>query len=230
MSRMQGCLLAVVAGVFVLAGTGCTDAKAKAQQAALTKQNKQYADQLAADQAQMDDMKRQVQDARMAAINTPPTTPTSPTGTPDLPPDMTAADATAMPTSAELAGSGITISKSRAGENQLELSGDVLFDSGKSVLKPAAKKTLDKAIAIIKAKYAGKTLRIEGHTDSTPFKASSHMTNEILGQRRAEAVVAYLSAHGISAKHLTAVSLADTQPKSKTNLALNRRVAIVVTR
>jgi outer membrane protein OmpA-like peptidoglycan-associated protein len=128
----------------------------------------------------------------------------------------------------DLRGSPITKGVSKKGETTFEIGSDVLFDSGRSTLKPESKKALDKLVAVLKAQYKTGNYRIEGHTDNIPFKKGSAMTNEKLGQNRAQSVVAYLEAHGVAASKLSAVSMADKEPKSTTNQALNRRVTVVI--
>jgi outer membrane protein OmpA-like peptidoglycan-associated protein len=51
-------------------------------------------------------------------------------------------------------------------------------------------------------------LRVEGHTDIQGNAAA----NQLLSEKRAQAVVAWLSAHGIPAARLTAKGFEQTQP------------------
>ena len=69
-----------------------------------------------------------------------------------------------------------------------------------------------------------KTVRVEGHTDNV----GSAAYNKKLSQQRAEAVVKWLSSHGIAAERLKAVGLGKDRElvpnTSDLNRALNRRV------
>ena len=126
-------------------------------------------------------------------------------------------------------GAGIQVTQDKSGSPRIHIPGDVLFDSGKATLKPAAKKSLDKVAALIKKDYKGKLLRIEGHTDPTPVKKTAWDDNWDLGAARARAVLLYLIEKGVPKKDMYIASFADNQLKSTKNYALNRRVDIVVT-
>jgi len=111
----------------------------------------------------------------------------------------------------------------------LEIGGDILFDSGKTSIKTTANKTLDNLASKIKTEYAGRKVRIVGHTDSTPMKATAAIKdNTALGLARATSVKNYLVKQGIPTKEIQVGSKGASEPKSKTNLALNRRVEIIV--
>ena len=70
-------------------------------------------------------------------------------------------------------------------------------------------------------------LRVEGHTDNQ----GNASANQALSERRAQAVVAWVAGHGISAGRLTAKGLGQTQPvgdnSSEEGRAKNRRVELV---
>lgn len=104
------------------------------------------------------------------------------------------------------------------------VSGDVLFDSGQTTLKSAAKKELDKIASKIKSNHAGASVRVEGYTDSDPIKKSKWGTNEALSKARADAVASYLSQRGVG--DVSAVGMGSANPKA--TKAASRRVEIVV--
>lgn len=104
------------------------------------------------------------------------------------------------------------------------VSGDVLFDSGQTTLKAAAKKELDKIAGKIRSNHAGATVRVEGYTDSDPIRKSKWGTNEALSKARADSVANYLSSKGIG--NVTAVGMGSANPKG--TKAASRRVEIVV--
>ncbi len=104
---------------------------------------------------------------------------------------------------------------------------NIFFETNKDVLKTESYDDIDKLVAILK-EYPEAKVTIEGHTDSDGDDAK----NLDLSQRRADAVVAYMLAHGISPERMTAIGYGETKPKvpntSALNKALNRRVEIVV--
>lgn len=114
------------------------------------------------------------------------------------------------------------------GELTVNVPGDVLFDSGRDALKPASLKTLDSVIAALKKDYAGKMIRVEGHTDTDPIRSTKgqFIDNLDLSLNRAAAVSRYLIKHAIPAKEIATVGFGDTRPKATKEKS--RRVEIVV--
>jgi flagellar motor protein MotB len=104
----------------------------------------------------------------------------------------------------------------------------ILFDSGKAVLKESSKSTLKKIAEVVKKHYAGKEIRVEGHTDNDPIKKSHFVDNWELSTERALAVVRDLTKAGdVEAKHICAVGFGEFAPKGP-DKAKNRRVEIVI--
>ena len=99
------------------------------------------------------------------------------------------------------------------------------FDSDSSHIKDESKPTLDKIVALLKAKPDWK-LTIEGHTDSTA--APEH--NQQLSERRAAAVSTYLTSAGIEASRLKSAGFGASRPVAPNVTALgraqNRRVEL----
>jgi len=99
------------------------------------------------------------------------------------------------------------------------------FDVDSDVIRGESKPTLDKIVAVLKAKPDWK-LSVEGHTDATGGEAH----NQQLSQKRAEAVKSYLVAGGIDASRLTATGLGASKPvagnDSESGRAQNRRVEL----
>ncbi|MBI4446563.1 MAG: OmpA family protein [Acidobacteria bacterium] len=104
---------------------------------------------------------------------------------------------------------------------------DVLFDTGKSTLRPGAREKLSKVAGIVLG-HPGLKLEVEGHTDSV----GSEEYNQALSERRAEAVRAYLIAQGVSPDSITARGFGESQPVASNTHAAgrqqNRRVELVV--
>ena len=107
--------------------------------------------------------------------------------------------------------------------------GDVLFDTGRATLKPAAREKLSKLAGILLAYPGQLTLEIEGHTDSV----GSDELNNKLSQNRAQSVGDYLTTAGVKSERIKAVSgFGKTKPVASNNTAagrqMNRRVEVVI--
>jgi outer membrane protein OmpA-like peptidoglycan-associated protein len=103
---------------------------------------------------------------------------------------------------------------------------DVLFDTGRSTLKPGADRDLDRLAQALKDNSSTRVM-IEGHTDSV----GSDSYNEELSQRRAQAVADALRTRGVAADRYEAKGLGKSFPvaSNATNAGRqqNRRVEIV---
>ena len=119
------------------------------------------------------------------------------------------------------------VSATRVGnEVHVNIEGDVLFDSGKTTLRDAARKSLDKIVAVLGDKYKGKAIRVAGFTDTDPIKKSGVKSNYHLGFDRAYAVREYLVGKGMDGKVISLSSFGPDVPlKTK---ALSRRVEVIV--
>src|SRR5438270_3561617 len=108
------------------------------------------------------------------------------------------------------------------------LNGGILFDTGKTALKPGAKSPLPK---IPKQLATDPSLKIaaEGHTDNVGGTAM----NQALSEKRANAVRDYLVSAGISGDHITADGKGEESPiatnKTPAGRQQNRRVELVIT-
>jgi peptidoglycan-associated lipoprotein len=110
----------------------------------------------------------------------------------------------------------------------IETAGDrVYFAFDQSVLSAEARATLDKQAEWL-ARYPSVSARIEGNTD----ERGTREYNLALGERRAEAVRAYLISRGIAASRLSTVSFGEETPldraTSETAYAQNRNARTVV--
>jgi outer membrane protein OmpA-like peptidoglycan-associated protein len=103
----------------------------------------------------------------------------------------------------------------------------ILFDTGKSTLKPASKTDLAEFAKVLK-EYKDTDLVIEGHTDNVGKKAS----NQKLSVARAESVIGFLETEGVARTRLTGRGYADDQPVASNETAdgrqQNRRVQIQI--
>ncbi len=108
-------------------------------------------------------------------------------GMPTLPMPGSFSQSDASATGLEMSSSGALILR------------ELNFDSGKSGLKPSQRKALDELARLLKTKYAGRAVYIEGHTDVVPVKktASVNKDNWFLSVKRAHAVFDYLTKEGV---------------------------------
>ncbi len=105
--------------------------------------------------------------------------------------------------------------------------GDVMFDTGKSTLRPGAVSGLTK-LAMFLQEQPERTVQIEGHTDSV----GSESFNMKLSQERADAVANFLISKGISSTRLTAIGKGEGFPVASNDTATgrqqNRRVEVII--
>jgi outer membrane protein OmpA-like peptidoglycan-associated protein len=111
------------------------------------------------------------------------------------------------------------------------LSGDVLLDFDKAVVKPAADPVLQQAAATIRARTTPRLRKIliNGHADSVGGAGY----NEKLSERRAEAVAKWFTSRNLLPAHLLlAQGFGESHPRfpntSRENMAKNRRVEIIM--
>jgi outer membrane protein OmpA-like peptidoglycan-associated protein len=102
----------------------------------------------------------------------------------------------------------------------------VLFDTGKSALKPDAKITLAKLAGVMLV-FSKTTMTIEGYTDNV----GSEPSNVKLSEARAKAVRDFFESQGITSNRLTYVGKGPADPVASNDTpegrAQNRRVEIV---
>lgn len=113
-----------------------------------------------------------------------------------------------------------------AGEITATVASDVLFDSGKAAIKPAAQRSLDQVAQVLNTTHSGRTIRIAGHTDTDPIRRSGHKSNYHLGFERSYAVREYLISRGVAANRIYLASHGPDRPAG--SKAQSRRVEIIV--
>ncbi len=112
------------------------------------------------------------------------------------------------------------------GEITVRVEGDILFDSGKVSLKSSSLRTLNQVAGVIKTKYGGKRIRINGFTDTDPIRKSGWKDNLELSLQRAAAVHRHLQKQGIAGEEMVAAGLGQWHPAESKKRS--RRVEIVV--
>ena len=80
------------------------------------------------------------------------------------------------------------------------------FDTGKATLLPDSENVLGEIVKLLQ-QNADLKLRVEGYTDNQGNAAA----NQALSERRAQAVVAWLTAHGVEAARLSAKGMGQTK-------------------
>jgi outer membrane protein OmpA-like peptidoglycan-associated protein len=102
----------------------------------------------------------------------------------------------------------------------------IRFDTGKVTIQADSEKVLEQIVKLLQSDASLK-LRVEGHTDSQGNAAA----NQTLSDKRAQAVVAWLTGKGINASRLVAKGLGATKPvgdnQTDDGRAKNRRVELV---
>ena len=136
-------------------------------------------------------------------------------------------DANWTPATAAKGCDGAITAQPAAMSAKVSYTADALFDFDKSVLKPAAKTSLDNLVGQIKS-LALEVVIATGHTDSVGTDAY----NQKLSVRRATAVKNYLVSKGIDANRIQIEGKGESQPvadnKTSAGRAKNRRVQIEV--
>ncbi len=110
---------------------------------------------------------------------------------------------------------------------KIDISSEVSFDFDSASLKSAFTPTLNK-VADILQRYPNTIIHVVGHTDSV----GSESYNMKLSERRAQSVVDYLSAEGVSSDRLFAIGKGENEPRATNDTEagrqLNRRVELFV--
>jgi outer membrane protein OmpA-like peptidoglycan-associated protein len=158
----------------------------------------------------------------------------SPNGEQECWPSLTsAAQPQAEPevTTTDLRSAKIEVVESKC-EQRLRIGSDVLFDFDKAETRGAAASTLDTVARHLKT--AKHSVRIEGHTDGKGTDAY----NQVLSEKRAEAVRGYLIQQGVDGIRLSSVGFGKTRPVAPNAQAdgsddpegrqRNRRVELVI--
>jgi len=113
----------------------------------------------------------------------------------------------------------------------ISLAGNLLFDSGKSDLKPRGMMLLDTLAE--RLRMMSNEIRVEGHTDNIPIATPLYPSNWELSSARATTVVRYLAEQAeIAPQRLIAAGLGEVRPvapnDTREGRARNRRVDLVI--
>jgi chemotaxis protein MotB len=113
----------------------------------------------------------------------------------------------------------------------ISLAGNLLFDSGKSDLKPRGMTLLDTLAERLRT--MPNEIRVEGHTDNIPIATALYPSNWELSSARATTVGRYFAEHSdIAPIRLSAAGYGEFRPvalnDTREGRARNRRVDLVV--
>jgi chemotaxis protein MotB len=118
----------------------------------------------------------------------------------------------------------------RRGRIVLSLHNDVLFDEGKTDLKPEGKQALAEIGQTLKTVQA-RSFQVSGHTDNLPIKTKGEFaSNWELSTARAVVVVKFLAQQGVTPAALSAAGYSEFDPVASNgdsaNRSKNRRIEI----
>lgn len=119
----------------------------------------------------------------------------------------------------------------RDGRMLIALPDDVLFDSGKTDVKPQGQEALAK-VAQVLATLPERHFIVAGHTDNVPIRSGRYKSNWDLSAARAIEVTQFLIAHEMKPQVLAAAGYGEFDPVSANDTpehrAQNRRIEIVL--
>lgn len=113
----------------------------------------------------------------------------------------------------------------------IALGDKILFDPGKTDLKPEGKDALTQVTAVLKD-LQNRNFQVAGHTDNAPMKSAKFRSNWDLSTARAVEVVNFMITSGLDGKRLSAAGYGDQSPiapnDTPDNKARNRRIEITL--
>ena len=119
----------------------------------------------------------------------------------------------------------------RNGLMLVKLPDNILFDPGKTDLKPQGKDAINQVTQILSG-IEGRKFQVTGHTDNIPIKSAKFKSNWELSTARAVEVTKLMIADGMDPKRLSAAGYADELPvgdnATEEGRRSNRRIEIVV--
>ena len=124
-------------------------------------------------------------------------------------------------------GTGVEVTRTADNRLQINIPGDIAFDSGQAVIRPNFRSALDNFAQSLQ-QNPSTTVTIVGHTDST----GSPAVNEPLSLQRADATRDYLVTRGVAANRFQVDGRGAREPVANNDTeagrARNRRVEIIL--
>lgn len=119
----------------------------------------------------------------------------------------------------------------RKGRFVVKLASSILFDSGKTDLKPEGQAALTNLAGALKS-LPDREWLVAGHTDNVPIKTAKFKNNWELSTARSVEVVQFLTSQGMPGNTLGAAGYGDVDPvadnSTEDGKAQNRRIEIVL--
>jgi chemotaxis protein MotB len=119
----------------------------------------------------------------------------------------------------------------RNGRMEVKLPDSVLFDQGKTDIKPAGKDALAQLTPVLKG-IQGRNFQVGGYTDDTPIKTAHFPSNWYLSTARAVEVVNFMIKSGMEPDRLSAAGFSSYDPVAPNDTvagkAQNRRIEVAV--
>src|SRR4029079_644771 len=107
----------------------------------------------------------------------------------------------------------------------------ILFDPGKTDLKPEGKDALKQVTEVLKS-LPNSNFQIAGHTDNAPMKRAKFRSNWDLSTARAVEVLNFMISAGMEPKRVSAAGYGEASPgaahETRENKAKNRRIEITL--
>lgn len=110
----------------------------------------------------------------------------------------------------------------RDGRMVMRLPDDVLFDTGRTELKPNGKRALE-AVADVLKSLPNRHFQVAGHTDDVPIHNDRFASNWELSSGRALRVVHFLIEKGVDSPMLSAAGYGEVDPVAKNDTPENKR-------
>ena len=126
----------------------------------------------------------------------------------------------------KLEGTGVSVT--RVGDNiTLNLPSSITFALNSADLNAQFYSALE-GVTLVLNEYDKTVVEVAGHTDST----GSEQTNQVLSERRAQSVAAYLASHGVKSQRLITIGAGEGHPVASNDTeqgrAANRRVELTI--
>ena len=119
----------------------------------------------------------------------------------------------------------------RNGRMVIQLSNDVLFDSGRTDIKPAGQEALKQVAGILKT-IPDRHFQVAGDTDNVPIQTARFPSNWELSTRRAVEVVHFIVGQGVHPEIISAAGYGEFDPiapnDTEANRQKNRRIEITL--
>lgn len=118
----------------------------------------------------------------------------------------------------------------RPGIAWTDVADDILFDSGKAVLKQTGRTELQKILDELRQRWPDRQVWVIGHTDSDPIRKSNWKDNLELSLARSATVYRELQSMGVDPRRMVAAGQGEHNPKAPNeprSKHQNRRVQII---